>query len=43
MGIGDWEKEFNEDGQIIFKGEYLNRKRNIKGKQYYGGKDIKYL
>ena len=27
-------KEFNYDGNIIFEGEYLNGKRNGKGKEY---------
>ena len=31
-------KEYNEDGQLIFEGEYLNGIRNGKGKEYlYNG------
>ena len=33
-------KEFNFDGLLIFEGEYLNRKRNGKGKEYEEGKLI---
>ena len=28
-------KEYDYDGYLIFKGEYLNGKRNWKGKVYY--------
>ena len=28
-------KEFNQFGELIFEGEYLNGKRNGKGKEYY--------
>ena len=32
-------KEYNgEDDTLKFEGEYLNRKRNGKGKEYYDGK-----
>ena len=32
-------KEYNEDGELEFEGEYLNGKRwNGKGKDYYDGK-----
>ena len=31
-------KEYNEYGELIFEGEYLNGKRNGKGKEYYKGK-----
>jgi len=27
-------KEYNDDGDLIFKGEYLNGQRNGKGKEY---------
>ena len=39
MGKG---KEYNYDGDLIFEGEYLNGKRNGKGKEYdyYDGKLI---
>ena len=31
-------KEYDEYGKLIFAGEYLNGKRNGKGKKYYKGK-----
>ena len=31
-GIG---KEYNDNGELLFEGEYLNGKRNGKGKEYY--------
>jgi len=36
-------KEYNNNGNIIFEGEYLSGKRNGKGKEYnYNGKlDLK--
>ena len=33
-------KEYNNDGNLQFEGEYLNGKRNGKGKEYYHGKLI---
>ena len=32
--------EFNQDGDLIFEGEYLNGKRNEKGKEYNIYKDL---
>jgi len=34
-------KEYDYNGELIYEGEYLNGKRNGKGKEYYNGK-IKY-
>ena len=31
-------KEYGENGKLKFEGEYLNGKRNGKGKEYYNGK-----
>ncbi len=31
-------KEYNEYGKLEFEGEYLNEKRNGKGKEYVEGK-----
>ena len=31
-------KEYNDDGELVFEGEYLNGKRNGKGKEYFKGK-----
>ena len=31
-------KEFDYDGTLLYEGEYLNGKRNGKGKEYYDGK-----
>ena len=33
-------KEYYYNGKLIFEGEYLNGKRNGKGKEYYNGKLI---
>ena len=33
-------KEYNEDGKLKFEGEYLNDKKNGKGKEYKDGKLI---
>ena len=33
-------KEYNYDDKLLFEGEYLNGKRNGKGKEYYDGKLI---
>ena len=33
-------KEFNDNGNLIFEGEYLNGERNGKGKEYFRGKLI---
>ena len=30
-------KEYHWDGELEFEGEYLNRKRNGKGKEYFNG------
>ena len=32
-------KEYHNDEKLIFEGEYLNGKRNGKGKEYYWNKD----
>ena len=32
--------EYNDEGEIIFEGEYLHGKRNGKGKEYLNGKII---
>ena len=34
--------EYNEDGILEFEGEYLNGKRNGKGKEYYRNKQLKF-
>ena len=31
-------REYNDDGELLFEGEYLNGKRNGKGKDYWKGK-----
>ena len=28
-------KEYNDDGELIFEGKYINGERNGKGKEYY--------
>ena len=28
-------KEYNDEGKLIFEGEYINGERNGKGKEYY--------
>ena len=33
-------KEYNQGGKLIFEGEYLNGKRNGKGKEYWNGELI---
>ena len=33
-------KEYNDYGNLVFEGEYLNGKRNGKGKEYFYGKLI---
>ena len=35
-------KEYNNDDSLIYEGEYLNRKRNGKGKEYYENGLLKY-
>ena len=37
------EKKYNKYGHIIFEGEYLNGKRNGKGKEYYLNGQLKCL
>ena len=38
-GIG---KEYNEDDELDFEGEYLNGEKNGKGKGYYANGDLKF-
>ena len=35
-------KEYNEDGELEFEGEYLNGERNGKGKEYHGNGKLKF-
>ena len=35
-------KEYNDDGELIFEGKYLNDKRNGKGKEYYKNGELKF-
>ena len=28
-------REYNENDKLLFEGEYVNGKRNVKGKEYY--------
>ena len=33
-------KEYDNEGKLIFEGEYLNRKKNGNGKEYFNSKEI---
>ena len=35
-------KEYNEDGELVFEGEYLNGERNGEGKEYYKSNKLKF-
>ena len=35
-------REYNFKGRLIFKGEYLNKKRNGKGEEYYENGNLKF-
>ena len=36
------EREYYYNGKISFEGEYLNNKRNGKGKEYYDNGNLKF-
>ena len=35
-------KEYNDNGKLIFEGEYLNGEKNGKGKEYYDNGKLKF-
>ena len=42
MVINGKGKEYNNDGNLIFEGEYLNGERNGKGKEYNNDGELIY-